>query len=165
MRKTIFFFILASISAVAFVNCSQFEVGSKLASISAQCVADTREKGVPSFDVASVCEQPANYVCDRRIFRPGVGNSRKAEKPCLEVAGLGSACITTNVFTYDTEPNRNEPGTDASAMEPGGTYNHEEVQCANMAVKSGHISLINAEAESLPAALEAAVQRCRRGGS
>ena len=162
---TLLLFPIATVLVVGFVNCSQFEVSPlALHSLNAQCVADLRKTAVPAFDTASVCDEPANYVCDHRIFKPGISTTRRYEKPCLDLPGLGRACVLTNVFLYDTEANRSEVGLEPGAMEPGGIYNHEEVQCANTAVRSGPVSLINAEAETLQAALQAAYDQCRRGG-
>ena len=163
--QTLLLFPIAATLVIGFVNCSQFEPSPvALHSLNAQCVADLRKTAVPSFDVASVCDDAANYVCDHRIFKPGIATARRYEKPCFDLPGLGRACVLTNVFLYDTEANRHEEGLEPGAMDPGGIYNHEEVQCANTAVRSGQVSLINAEAESQEEALRVAYDKCRRGG-
>jgi hypothetical protein len=165
-RAGIVFAILFSTSVVAFNNCAGngFNAPGALDSAglgSSQC----RTKVISSaktelFSNPSLCESAANYQCDLRRFRKGVGTEQKHDIQCAQIAGIGEACIP--VVTYNFDTTTQQQTAEASELIEGGSYNRDEVSCINTQITSQHIALIQVEGASVPETLEKSIETCRQ---
>ena len=162
--KRIFYALLFLITVVAFNNCSNnFTLVESLtvASESTQCRAKLVEKAqaLMSIDPA-VCENPANYQCDVRHFRKGVGAGTSQAQQCANIAGMGEACVSVAIYNYDTTDQQQE--AEASQLVEGGSYNRDEVSCINTKITTRNIAMIQAEGNTLAETLEKTIEGCRQ---
>src|SRR5688500_5970834 len=90
---------LTALMMVGYVNCAKFEALQK-GSLSSMCAAKLREKSSAPFDGATICEDAANYECDRRVFRPGVGYGESASRACATISGVADPfCVKIRALT------------------------------------------------------------------
>lgn len=108
----------------------------------------------------ALCETPANYQCDVRHFRKGVGAETSQGKECADIAGLGETCVNVSIFNYDTTDQQKE--AEASQLIEGGSYNRDEVSCINTKITTRNIAMIQAEGSTLVEALEKTIESCRQ---
>lgn len=156
--------IFIAISAIAFNNCSS--TGFNLAenainSASSLC----RTKIIASakaeiFNGGALCENAANYACDLRHFRKGVGTARSQEKTCTNIAGLGETCVPVSVYNFDTSAQQQT--ADASELVEGGAYNRDEVSCINTQIISQQVPVVQEEGSTVAEALERSIASCRQ---
>lgn len=162
LGRILFFICLAIPLNLAFVNCNKFEVMDSVANASLQtCVAKTREK-ITAVVPLSLCEDFSSFECERRVFRPGLQSGQSREVECVSIEGKSEICVSVLENRFDTEAARE--GAEITAFIEGGDYNREEIQCWNTKIQKASISLIQAEAPTLSAALSSAISRCQDRG-
>lgn len=112
------------------------------------------------FGDASACESAANYACDLRHFRRGVGQATEQKTSCTSIAGIGDACVAVTVYNYDTTAQQRT--ADAIELAEGGAYNRDEASCINTQIKIQNISVIQEEGSTVAEALERSIASCRQ---
>jgi hypothetical protein len=140
---------------VGFQNCSQFELGAQaIKNFSSACLSKARAE-TKAIVPADLCEDVANYSCERRVFKPGVeaGDSTK-----MECGGVDGHCVKTRTISYDTAVARD--GATAEQFMVGGDYNREDIECTHD-IKTNGASLIQATGETVFGALALTMQKCR----
>jgi|GEM_PF-6861459 hypothetical protein len=161
--KRIVYFLCFLVVIIAFNNCSggftAIDVVD-IASTSSQCREKIVQKAASLAVAPELCENPINYQCDLRHFRPGVGSETSQAVYCVNVAGMGEACIPVNIFNYDTSAQQKD--AEAAQMVEGGSYNRDEVSCVNTQVTTRGISMIQAEGNTVSSTLETAIDSCRQ---
>lgn len=157
---TIFF----AISVIAFNNCSSTGfnvVENALNSASSQCRAKIMNSAKAElFLDGSLCENAANYACDLRHFRKGVGMARSQQTICQQIAGVGEACVPVSVYNFDTSDQQQT--AEASQLVEGGSYNRDEASCINTQIVAQQIPVIQEEGSSVADALERSIASCRQ---
>ena len=151
-------------TVVAYNNCSNnfsLKDSIDLVDLSSQCRTKivAKAQALMSIDPA-VCELPANYQCDVRHFRKGVGTEASQGKECADIAGVGEACVNVAIFNYDTTAQQQE--AEPSQLVEGGSYNRDEVSCINTKITTRNIAMIQAEGSTLVDALEKTIEGCRQ---
>lgn len=164
-RVGIFIGLFFVITTIAFNNCSgEFEAldASRLVnSSSSQCLEKIRSSfKVSDFGPPSVCDEPANYHCDQRRFRPATKDGKAHAIECSNIAGIGEACITVDTYTFNTSQQRRTAS--AEDLVEGGAYNRDEVTCINTKITSQRVALIQDEGSNVTNALEKTVEQCRQ---
>lgn len=156
--------IFIAISVIAFNNCSStgFNAGENaLNSASSQCRTKIMNSAKAElFGDGSLCENAANYACDLRHFRKGVGTARAQQTLCSQVAGLGEACVPVAVYNFDTA--LQQQGAEADQLVEGGAYNRDEASCINTQIVSQQVPVIQEDGSSVAEALERSVASCRQ---
>ncbi|WP_413290438.1 hypothetical protein [Bdellovibrio sp. HCB337] len=157
--------VLGAIAVVAFNNCSKgfnADTSGILNSASAQCRAKvmTSAKSEELQKNPSLCEDASFYQCDVRRFRPGVGTEQSQGRQCLNIAGLGEACV--NVVTYNFDTFNQQQDAEAQDLVEGGAYNRDEASCIHTQIKSRDIAFIHGEGSNLNSAFESALENCRQ---
>jgi len=164
---TTFAVFAAAMLAVGFTNCSPSFSINKLGKVSASSNCGVGNKGVStdfsSLDLARTCGDIANYQCDAREFRPGIGNSSAIEPTCLATP-LGQKCLPVAVTKYDTAGTRSLTDLPTAAFAEGGSFNHGEVSCFNRQILRDGVAVFSAERATLEEALRAAIEKCESGG-
>jgi len=162
--KRIIYALLFLAAVVAFNNCSGGFVALDpvdASGASSQCREKIINKAQATMSIdPSLCENPANYQCDLRHFRKGVGNESSQAQKCTDIAGIGEACVTVATFNYDTSAQQKE--AEASQLVEGGSYNRDEVSCINTKVTTRNIAMIQAEGSTLAETLEKTIEGCRQ---
>lgn len=157
---TIFF----AISVIAFNNCSSTgfnAVGESINLASSQCRTKIMNSAKAElFLDGSLCENAANYSCDLRHFRQGVGTARSQQTLCQQVAGIGEACVPVSVYNFDTSAQ--QQSAEASQLVEGGSYNRDEASCINTQVVAQQIPVIQEEGSTVAEALERSIASCRQ---
>ncbi|MNY44176.1 hypothetical protein D3C86_1791810 [compost metagenome] len=108
----------------------------------------------------ALCESPANYQCDVRHFRKGVGIETSHTQECANIAGMGEACVSVAVYNYDTTGQQQE--AEASQLVEGGSYNRDEVSCINTKITTRDIAMVQAEGSTFAETLEKTIEGCRQ---
>ena len=162
--KRILYALLFVITVVAFNNCSNnFTLVEALnvSSASSQCRAKIVEKAQAQMVIdPALCENSANYQCDVRHFRKGVGHATAQDQQCVNIAGLGETCVSVSIYNYDTTAQQKE--AEAIQLLEGGSYNRDEVSCINTKITTRNIAMIQAEGASLAETLEKTIESCRQ---
>jgi hypothetical protein len=149
-------------NVVAFNNCSNnFTLVESVENLSSLCRSKlvAKAEALTSIDPA-LCENPANYQCDIRHFRKGVGTETSQAQECANIAGMGEACVSAAIYNYDTTDQQKE--ADASQLVEGGSYNRDEVSCINTKITTRNIAMIQAEGSTLAETLEKTIESCRQ---
>lgn len=164
IRFGVVFSIFITISVIAFNNCSSkgfnaIDGATNLAS--AQC----RTKMMASakadlFKDTSLCDNTANYQCDLRHFRNGVGYAQVRDTVCVNLSDVGETCVPVNVFNFDTSAQQQTASADE--LIEGGSYNRDEVSCINTQITTQQIPVIQEEGASVAEALERSIASCRQ---
>lgn len=137
-----------------FENCSQFEMSTQaIKNFSSSCMAKARAQ-TKTFIAPALCDDLANYSCERRIFRPGIAASDTTKLEC----DANDVCVRTRTLSFDTSVARS--GASAEQFADGGDYNREDIECIHDA-KTNDISLIQATGESVFSALALTIEKCR----
>lgn len=157
--------IFIAISVIAFNNCSSagFNVPqSSLSSASSQCRAKIMNSAKAElFQDDALCEKAANYSCDLRHFRKGVGTLRSQQTICQQIAGIGEACVPVSIYNFDTTVQQQT--AEAAQLVEGGAYNRDEATCINTQVMAQpQIPAIQEEGSSVAEALERSIASCRQ---
>lgn len=153
---------LAFATAFFFQNCGKgFQSAGPnldLAS-SAQCMVKLRdEPALMKLNIEKLrCDDVDSYVCERRVFRPGVGNSQHHDQECSLDK---TVCVDVMTYMFDTEVAR-QNGGDSAEFSPGGDYNREELKCNYRFAYRG-LSPFEGQGSTLEESLEAAISACRR---
>lgn len=162
--KRILYALLFVATVVAFNNCSnEFTLldPNGLGSLSSLCREKLVAKASAQMTIdPAQCELPANYQCDVRHFRKGVGSATSQSQECANIAGLGDICVSVATYNYDTTAQQQD--ADASQLVEGGSYNRDEVSCINTKVTTGNIPVIQAEGSNFAETLEKAIETCRQ---
>lgn len=150
---------VASAAAVLFQNCGKgFQAAVPMSySSSAQCVAKLRS-GEVELNLASVdlrCNDAQSYVCERRVFRPGLPNETRVEQWCDSSHGQ---CVDVTVRQFDSNAARTAGG-DESGFVDGGEFNREEVKCNHVHLHNG-ISPFEGEGADIKSSLAGARAAC-----
>lgn len=152
--------------AVGFNNCSpSFSLSTNaVRAFASKC--NPSYKGVStdlsSLDLARTCGEIANYQCDVREFRPGIGSSTVTEPTCLSTP-LGQKCLSVTITRFDTSSNRSLPSVPSDAFNEGGSLNYSESSCFNRMVLIDGISAFHSEAATLEEALSDVIEKCQNG--
>lgn len=159
--STIFF----AISVIAFNNCSSTGFNAVENSINLASSSQCRTKIMNSakaelFQDGALCENAANYACDLRHFRKGVGSAHSQETSCQQIAGLGEACVAVSVYNFDTSAQQQT--AEASQLVEGGSYNRDEASCINTQVIAQQVPVIQEEGSTVAEALERSIASCRQ---
>jgi hypothetical protein len=151
-------------TVVAFNNCSNnftFVDPNSVVDLSSQCRTKLIAKAAAQMSIdPAACEIPANYQCDVRHFRKGVGTQTSQAQKCTDVAGIGETCVNVAVFNYDTTGQQQQ--AEASQLVEGGSYNRDEVSCINTKITTRNIAMIQAEGSTLAETLEKTIESCRQ---
>lgn len=161
VRSLILLFISMIVLVPAFQNCGSGFSSNPDAfkkALSSSCVANIRAKAEINFPLG-VCDDVDSYICEKRIFRPGVGGIRSQESACFTTQDGKEACVRVDVLRFDTESVRS--GAEVGSFASGGEYNRDEIQCANTQVSYQNVTLIQSEGESVEAALLEAMRSCK----
>jgi hypothetical protein len=151
---------------IAFNNCAGFTspaIGLKsFAASSASCSSGqkTMKVALAQYEISETCEEHANYRCDVREFRPGIGNSTDVVQSCLTTQ-IGEVCLPVSISKYDTALNLGLSELDSQAFSSGGEFNHSEASCFNTKVIVDGQAALKAEAQGLQQALQAVITKCR----
>jgi hypothetical protein len=160
--KRILYAILFLVTVVAFNNCSNnFSLIESVETLSSLCRSKLVAKAEATMAIDPVlCESPANYQCDVRHFRKGVGTATSQANQCANIAGIGEACVSVAVYNYDTTGQQQE--AEPSQLVEGGSYNRDEVSCINTKITTRNIAMIQAEGSTFADTLEKTIESCRQ---
>lgn len=163
-RWGLLFSVLGIIAMVAFNNCSNgFNADTSMATLmSAQCRTKlvNSAKSEDLENNPALCEDASFYQCDLRRFRPGVGEGQSQGRQCLNVAGLGEACINVVTYLFDTQSQ--QQSAEAIDLVEGGAYNRDEVSCIHTQIKNRDIAFVHGEGSTLNEAFEKSLENCRQ---
>lgn len=161
--KRVVYGLLFLVTVVAYNNCSsQFSLLESIqtSTASSQCRQAIVAKAASIPVDFNLCENPANYSCDIRHFRKGVGSVSSKAQQCANIAGMGEACVPVNIFNYDMTSQQETAAADE--LVEGGSYNRDEVSCINTKVKTRDIATIQEEGNTLAETLERTIEVCRQ---
>jgi len=152
-----------AVSLLAFNNCGGFSgPAARFKSLAASCMTGQKAQNaaVAQYDITETCEDHANYQCDIREFKPGIGNSTEVVQSCLATQ-IGEICLPVSISKYDTSPNRSISELDANAFSSGGEFNRSEASCFNTKVMAEGQAVFTADAPGPELALRAVIAKCR----
>lgn len=155
--------VVFSLCVVGFNNCSggfQTTEPLDLSTSSVQCKDQVIASAKPELFTLDLCENIANYHCDQRVFRPGVGGQLTHEHVCTNLVDQGEACVPVTFYRYDTQIQ--QQNAEPEDLIEGGAYNRDEVVCFNTKMTKHNISLVQAEGASVSEALEKNLASCRQ---
>lgn len=165
--KVVWNFLIAVLTVgvlLPFQNCGKayksaaFDLDS--ISSSSQCRAAAQAEALQKLQVTRVsldCADFNQYMCERRVFAPGIQNLSHSLKECTVD---GSVCVDVDVFEYNTTVARS--GAASASYAPGGEYNRQEVRCRHRFSYKG-VAVFESEGDSLEQALAGALSACEKG--
>ena len=164
MWKAPFAVFIAAVMIVGFQNCGQFSAQSVRESVSSLCSQEAITKLRALASLAPVegvrCDEPSEFRCVQRVFRPGVGHAKTTSLECLDPA----TCLEVERMNFDTSVAKSTEH-DAAAFDEGGEYNHDVFECLHSKARTKGISILVFEGASLREAFEGVKKSCTERSS
>lgn len=146
---------------LAFQNCGGgFESAGILnKSSSAQCKAKMKSEAqkLKWTNADFRCDDFSAYSCERRVFSPDVETMSHSLKECLPGDTI---CVDVEIRQFNTSVARN-PAANPADFQPGGSYNHEEVNCYHRFFHNG-LALFTGDKPTLEESLSDAMSACEK---
>lgn len=145
---------------LAFQNCGKgFSAADLKKTSSSQCKAQMKSEALKQKWTNSDfrCDDFASYSCERRVFSPDVQDMSHNLTECLPGDTI---CVDVEVRQFNTSVARG-PASNSADFAPGGSYNHEEVNCHHRWLYNG-IALFEGSSSTMEESLSAAMSACEK---